>query len=88
MTRTPVVSRLEIQEWLAKGSLCRMEAIATADARWCAFASDQDNWILGAGFVAFQVVFPVYRDPDCAGIFGISERARCKLAVSAPILPP
>ena len=60
-------------------SVYRMEEQGTGDVRWCAFASTiaaiEDNWILGAGFGAFQDVFPVYRDSDCAGIFGVWERA-------------
>jgi hypothetical protein len=47
--------------------------------RWCAYASTidaiRDNWLLGTGFGAFQDVFPVYRDSDCTGIFGVWERA-------------
>jgi hypothetical protein len=60
-------------------SVYRMEAQGSEDARWCAFASTiaaiKDNWILGTGLGAFQDVFPVYRDADCAGIFGVWERA-------------
>ena len=47
--------------------------------RWCAYGSTidaiRDNWLLGTGFGAFQDVFPVYRDSDCTGIFGVWERA-------------
>jgi len=57
----------------------RMQEQGSEDGRWCAFSSTiaaiKDNWILGAGFGAFQDVFPVYRDSDCAGIFGVWERA-------------
>jgi O-Antigen ligase len=60
-------------------SVYRMEEQGTDDARWCAFASTieaiKDNWIFGAGFGAFQDVFPVYRHADCVGIFGVWERA-------------
>ncbi len=60
-------------------SVYRMEAQGADDARWCAFASTieavRDVWILGAGFGAFQDIFPVYRDSACAGIFGVWERA-------------
>lgn len=60
-------------------SVYRMEAQGSEDGRWCAFASIvsaiKDNWMLGAGFGAFQDVFPVYRDSNCAGIFGVWERA-------------
>lgn len=57
----------------------RMQEGGTDDSRWCAFASTaeaiQNNWPLGAGFGAFQDVFPMYRHFDCAGIFGVWERA-------------
>jgi O-antigen ligase len=60
-------------------SVYRMQEQGSDDTRWCAFASTiaaiKDNWIFGAGFGAFQDVFPVYRDSDCAGIFGVWERA-------------
>jgi O-antigen ligase len=60
-------------------SVYRMQELGSDDTRWCAFASTiaaiKDNWIFGAGFGAFQDVFPVYRDADCAGIFGVWERA-------------
>lgn len=60
-------------------SIYRMEEAGAADGRWCAFASTlegiHDNWVLGAGFGTFQDVFPVYRDPTCAGITGVWERA-------------
>jgi O-antigen ligase len=60
-------------------SVYRMEEQGADDARWCAFSSTiaaiKDNWILGTGLGAFQDVFPVYRDADCAGIFGVWERA-------------
>ncbi len=60
-------------------SVYRMEAQASEDGRWCAFSSTieaiRDNWILGTGFGAFQDVFPLYRDADCAGIVGVWERA-------------
>jgi O-antigen ligase len=35
----------------------------------------KDNLIFGTGFGAFRDVFPVYRDSDCAGIFGVWDRA-------------
>ena len=57
----------------------RMQEQGSEDARWCAFSSTiaaiKDNWIFGAGFGAFPDVFPVYRDSDCAGIFGVWDRA-------------
>jgi len=60
-------------------SVYRMQEQGSDDARWCSFSSTlaaiRDNWIFGAGFGAFQDVFPVYRDPDCAGIVGVWERA-------------
>jgi hypothetical protein len=60
-------------------SVYRMEEQGGDDARWCAFSSTikaiKDNWIFGTGLGAFQDVFPVYRDSDCAGIFGVWERA-------------
>ena len=60
-------------------SVYRMQEQGSEDGRWCAFSSTiaaiKDNWIFGAGFGAFQDVFPVYRDSDCAGIFGVWERA-------------
>lgn len=60
-------------------SVYRMEAQGSEDGRWCAFSSTieaiRDNWILGTGFGAFQDVFPLYRDADCAGIVGVWERA-------------
>ncbi len=60
-------------------SVYRMQEQGSDDARWCSFASSldaiKDNWALGTGLGAFQDVFPVYRDPDCAGIFGVWERA-------------
>lgn len=59
-------------------SVYRMEEQGS-EGRWCAFSSTiaaiKDNWIFGTGFGAFQDVFPVYRDSDCVGIFGIWERA-------------
>ncbi len=60
-------------------SVYRMQEHGSEDGRWCAFASTitaiKDNWIFGTGLGAFQDVFPVYRDSDCAGIFGVWERA-------------
>jgi O-antigen ligase len=60
-------------------SIYRMQEQGSEDGRWCAFSSTiaaiKDNWLFGAGFGAFQDVFPVYRDSDCAGIFGVWERA-------------
>jgi len=60
-------------------SVYRMQEQGSEDGRWCAFSSTiaaiKDNWVLGTGFGAFQDVFPVYRDSDCAGIFGVWERA-------------
>jgi hypothetical protein len=60
-------------------SLHRLEEAGADDSRWCSFASllhaIRDNWALGAGFGAFQDVFPLYRDAGCAGIFGVWERA-------------
>jgi hypothetical protein len=59
-------------------SVYRMEEQGSEDARWCSFASSidaiKDNWIFGSGFRAFRDVFPVYRDSDCAGIFGAWDR--------------
>jgi hypothetical protein len=60
-------------------SVYRMQEQGSEDTRWCAFSSTiaaiKDNWVLGAGFGAFQDVFPVYRDSACAGIFGVWDRA-------------
>jgi len=60
-------------------SVYRMQEQGSEDGRWCAFSSTiaaiKDNWIFGTGLGAFQDVFPVYRDSDCAGIFGVWERA-------------
>ncbi len=60
-------------------SMYRMQEQGIEDLRWCAFSSTiaaiKDNWLFGAGFGAFQDVFPVYRDSDCAGIFGFWDRA-------------
>jgi len=60
-------------------SVYRMQEQGSEDARWCGFSSTmaaiKDNWIFGTGLGAFQDVFPVYRDSDCAGIFGVWERA-------------
>ena len=60
-------------------SVYRMQEQGSDDSRWCAFSSTiaaiKDNWVFGAGLGAFQDVFPVYRDADCAGIFGVWERA-------------
>jgi hypothetical protein len=60
-------------------SVQRFEEAGAEDTRWCAFGSllhaIHDNWALGAGFGAFQDVFPLYRDSGCAGIFGVWERA-------------
>ena len=60
-------------------SIYRMEEAGAADGRWCAFGSAlqaiHDNGVFGAGFGTFQDVFPVYRDPHCAGIAGVWERA-------------
>ena len=60
-------------------SVYRMQEQGSEDTRWCAFSSTiaaiKDNWIFGAGFGAFQDVFPVYRNSDCAGIFGVWDRA-------------
>ncbi|HEY1942350.1 MAG TPA: O-antigen ligase family protein [Roseiarcus sp.] len=64
---------------LAGRSAYRMQEGGVDDGRWCAFTSIlqaiRDNWLWGAGFGAFQDVFPVYRDFACAGIFGVWERA-------------
>jgi len=76
-------------------SVYRIEEAGATDARWCAFVSTlqaiKDNWPLGAGFGTFQDVFPVYRDTNCAGIFGVWERAHNVfleggLALGAPFL--
>ena len=60
-------------------SIYRMEAQGTDDARWCTFASTveaiKDHPLLGTGFGTFQEVFPAYRDTECAGIFGVWDRA-------------
>jgi len=60
-------------------SVYRMQEQGSEDARWCSFASTlnaiKDNWVFGSGFGAFRDVFPVYRDSDCAGIFGFWDRA-------------
>jgi O-antigen ligase len=60
-------------------SVYRMEAQGAEDARWCSFASTieaiTDHPFLGTGFGAFQDVFPAYRNADCAGIFGVWDRA-------------
>jgi hypothetical protein len=60
-------------------SVYRMQEQGSEDARWCSFASTlnaiKDNWVFGSGFGAFRDVFPVYRDSDCAGIFGVWDRA-------------
>jgi O-antigen ligase len=60
-------------------SVYRMQEQGSEDTRWCSFSSTiaaiKDNWIFGTGFGAFQDVFPVYRDSDCAGIFGVWDRA-------------
>jgi len=57
----------------------RIETQVAEEGRWCAFASTiqaiKDNWILGTGFGTFQDVFPSYRNSDCAGIFGIWDKA-------------
>jgi O-antigen ligase len=49
------------------------------DYRWCIFGSIieaiKDNWIFGTGFGTFRDVFPVYRNSDCAGIFGVWTQA-------------
>ena len=63
----------------AERSVYRMQEAGTEDSRWCAFASTweaiHDNLYLGSGFGAFQDTFPMYRHSDCAGIFGVWERA-------------
>jgi hypothetical protein len=60
-------------------SMYRMQAQGTEDPRWCSFASTidaiKDNWALGSGFGAFQDVFPVYRNSDCLGTFGVWDKA-------------
>jgi O-antigen ligase len=60
-------------------SVYRMEAQGTEDARWCSFASTlqaiKDHPIFGTGFGAFQDVFPAYRNAECAGIYGVWDRA-------------
>jgi hypothetical protein len=60
-------------------SVYRMQAQGTEDARWCSFASIveaiKDYPFLGTGFGTFQEVFPAYRNPECAGIFGVWDRA-------------
>ena len=49
--------------------LFRLQEQGVEDARWCAFASTwqaiRDNWRLGAGFGAFQDIFPRYRHANC-----------------------
>ena len=63
----------------AERSVYRMQEGGTEDSRWCAFASTweaiRDNFYLGTGFGAFQDTFPMYRHSECAGIFGVWERA-------------
>ena len=60
-------------------SVYRMQEQGADDGRWCAFASTweaiRDNWVFGTGFGTFQDVFPMYRHAECAGIFGVWERA-------------
>jgi O-antigen ligase len=60
-------------------SVYRMETQGTEDARWCTFASVleaiKDHPLLGTGFGTFQEVFPAYRNAECAGIFGVWDRA-------------
>jgi O-antigen ligase len=60
-------------------SVYRMEAQGTGDPRRCIFAATveaiEDHPLLGTGFGTFQEVFPAYRDPECAGIFGVWDRA-------------
>jgi hypothetical protein len=60
-------------------SVYRLEEQGAEDGRWCAFASTieaiKDNWVWGAGFGAFRDIYPVYRNAECAGIFGYWDRA-------------
>jgi hypothetical protein len=74
-----VVAIVGLFALFAGRSMYRMQAQGTEDARWCSFASTieaiKDNWVLGAGFGAFQDVFPVYRNSDCVGIFKVWDRA-------------
>lgn len=60
-------------------SVYRLEEAGTEDGRWCVFASAiagiRDNWLWGAGYGTFQDIFPLYRDSECAGLFGVWERA-------------
>jgi O-antigen ligase len=74
-----VVVVLGLFALFAGRSVYRMQEAGSEDARWCSFASTfnaiKDNWIFGTGVGAFQDVFPVYRDSDCAGIFGFWDRA-------------
>jgi hypothetical protein len=57
----------------------RQEAGGVDYSRLCVYKSVTsaiaDNWILGTGFGTFPNVFPAYRDPDCAGVWGVWEAA-------------
>ncbi len=63
----------------AERSVYRMQEQGGEDGRWCSFASTIEaimaHPIFGTGFGAFQDVFPAYRNADCAGIFGVWDRA-------------
>ena len=60
-------------------SIYRMEEAGSEDGRWCSFASTIEaikaHPIFGSGFGTFQDVFPAYRNAECAGIFGVWDRA-------------
>jgi O-antigen ligase len=57
----------------------RMKMEGGEGGRFCTFASTidaiKDHPILGTGFGAFQDVFPAYRNAQCAGIYGVWDRA-------------
>ena len=62
----------------AEGTLFRLADTNTEVGRFCNFPAMWrvflDNWMLGAGFGTFEVIFPVYREAAC-GTTGIWTQA-------------
>ncbi|KPL51901.1 hypothetical protein ABB55_06400 [Prosthecomicrobium hirschii] len=60
-------------------ALQRLQVQGADDSRLCAYLSTlsaiRDNWLFGTGFGTFADIFPLYRDPACASIEGVWDRA-------------
>ncbi|TPQ49422.1 hypothetical protein C2U72_18660 [Prosthecomicrobium hirschii] len=59
-------------------ALQRLRVQGADEDRLCTYLSTveaiRDNWLFGTGFGTFANIFPLYRDPSCAGIEGVWDR--------------